>query len=160
MKHREAWTRIAQGDSDLAVIAEDDIIISPRSLEYLIYLIDSLPTGADYIDIAGGGGDITGPDGTTRYIPFKPRVGNKCVNKHFFEIFPPKTRTTCGAIVTRLFARRLIDLNPPICLGIDWMLNWAFVQLATKVYWVEPTVFGHGSQINIYNSIREAERRE
>ncbi len=147
LKHREAWTRLAEGKASYGVIAEDDIIFSERSLNDLIQLLNDLPQGAEYVDIAGG-------------VGFFPRADNKLVNKRFHEIDPPKTRTTCGAILARSFARQLIDLNPPICLGIDWMLNWAFTQLDTKVYWVEPTVFGHGSMMKIYESLREAERRE
>jgi hypothetical protein len=147
LKHREAWNRLAESDAVYGVIAEDDIIFNDRSLIDLQQLIRELPHGAEYIDIAGGAG-------------FFPRADNKLVNKRFYEIDPPKTRTTCAAILTRSFARKLIDLNAPICLGIDWTLNWAFAQLRTKVYWVEPTVFGHGSMMRIYESLREAERRE
>jgi tetratricopeptide (TPR) repeat protein len=142
LKHRAAWKNIADGDTDWAIIAEDDIIFNPHSFNYLIRLIKNVPRDAEYVDIAAGQG-------------FRPRIGNRCVNDHFFEIDPPKTRTTCAAIVSRLFARRLIALNSPICLGIDWMLNWTFKQLGTKVYWVEPTVFAHGSQLNVYTSFRE-----
>jgi tetratricopeptide (TPR) repeat protein len=149
LKHQEVWTRIAKGNENYAVIAEDDIIFTEQSLNYLLQLINDLPQGAEYIDIAGAEG------GT-----WLPRADNKLVNKRFYEIDPPKTRTTCAAILTRSFARKLIDLNAPICLGIDWMLNWAFMQLGTKVYWVEPTVFGHGSMMKMYESLREAEHRE
>jgi Tfp pilus assembly protein PilF/GR25 family glycosyltransferase involved in LPS biosynthesis len=144
LKHREAWKNIAEGASDWAIIAEDDIIFYPQSLSYLSHLVSDPPKNADYIDIAAGQG-------------FRPRIGNRCINDHFFEMDPPKTRTTCAAIVSRLFAQRLIGLNSPICLGIDWMLNWAFGQLGAKVYWVEPTAFAHGSQINVYPSFRETE---
>jgi len=142
LKHREAWKSVADGDADWAIIAEDDIIFNSHSLGYLMRLINDLPRNAEYIDIAAGQG-------------FRPRTGNKCINDHFFEIDPPKTRTTCATIISRLLAQRLINLKPPTCLGIDWMLNWAFKQLGTKVYWVEPTVFAHGSQLNVYTSFRE-----
>lgn len=147
LKHREAWKRLAESTANYGIIAEDDIIFNRSSLSDLLELINALPQGAEYIDIAGGAG-------------FFPRTDNKLVNKQFYEIDPPKTRTTCAAILTRSFARKLIDLNAPICLGIDWMLNWVFKKLSTKVYWVEPTVFGHGSMMKIYGSLREAERRE
>ena len=145
LKHREAWARIAEGDAHCGVIAEDDIVFSEKSLDYLSQLIEQLPADAEYIDIAGGCG-------------FFPRLGNSVIGKEFYEIDPPKTRTTCAAIVTRQFAQRIIDLNPPLCLGIDWMLNWVFTRLDTKVLWVEPTVFGHGSQMKFWDSLREAER--
>jgi hypothetical protein len=108
--------------------------------------MNNLPGDVEYADIAGG-------------VGFKPRIGNKRINNYFYEVLPPKTRTTCAAILTKTFAQRLTKLNAPICLGIDWMLNWAFMKLNAKVHWVEPTVFGHGSQMNIYPSIREAEHQ-
>jgi hypothetical protein len=145
LKHREAWARLTGGDAQHAVIAEDDIILNPASLSYLLQLMEHLPDGAEYVDIAGG-------------LEFYPRADNRLFDRNFYEIDPPKTRTTCAAIVSRSFARRLIALDPPICFGIDWMLNWAFGQLGTKVYWAEPTVFGHGSQMRVYSSLREEER--
>jgi hypothetical protein len=147
LKHREAWNRLAESRVDYGLIAEDDIIFDNQSLSYLDELMHKLPQGAEYIDIAGGAG-------------FFPRADNKLVNERFYEIDPPKTRTTCAAIVARSLAQKLVDLNVPICLGIDWMLNWVFTQLGTKVYWVEPTVFGHGSMMNVYASLREAERQK
>jgi hypothetical protein len=145
-KHREAWTRIANGKPDFAILAEDEFIFAPQSLKFLVHLMQILPKDAEYVDVAGGAG-------------FRPRIGNKCIHNYFYEIVPPKTRTTCTAILSKTLAQRLIDLNPRACLGIDWMLNWAFMHLNTKVYWVEPTVFGHGSQMNVYASIRESEHR-
>src|SRR5262249_13193943 len=114
-KHREGWARIADGQSDYAVLAEDDIIFAPHSLKYLIQLMENAPRDFENIDIAGGGGRTN----TGGYIGFKPRNGNKRVNNNFYEIIPPKTRTTCAAILSKTFARRLVELNPPICLGID-----------------------------------------
>src|SRR5262249_528203 len=113
-KHREAWARIANGQSDYAVLAEDDIIFASQSLKYLIELMENAPRDFEYIDIAGGGGSTN----TGSYTAFKPRSGNRRVNNNFYEVIPPKTRTTCAAILSKTFARRLIELNPPICLGI------------------------------------------
>jgi Glycosyltransferase family 25 (LPS biosynthesis protein) len=143
-KHREAWTQIASSDFEYAVVAEDDIIFVPQSLKYLVHLLQKLPRDAEYVDIAGGAG-------------FMPRAGNKCVNDYFFEIFPPKARTCCAYILSRSFARRVIEINPPICLPIDITLNWAFTKLNTRVHWVQPTVFGHGSELNVYPSFRAVE---
>src|SRR5262249_7402121 len=98
-KHREGWARIANGQSDCAVLAEDDVIFAPHSLKYLAHLMENAPGNFEYIDIAGGGGQ-TNPGS---YIGFKPRDGNRCVNNNFYEIIPPKTRTTCAAILSKTF---------------------------------------------------------
>jgi hypothetical protein len=60
-------------------------------LTYLPDLLDGFPPNAEYADIGGGVGW------------FVPRIGNKCVNQYFFEIAPPKTRSTCAAILKRPF---------------------------------------------------------
>lgn len=145
LKHREAWTRIAQSDSEYGIVAEDDIIFTERSLAYLSRLLTTLPQDADYVDIAGGCG-------------LTPRVGNKCINGFFYEMQPPRDRTTRAIIVRRSFVRQLIELAPPLCLHPDWTLTWAFAQLRSKVYWVEPTVFGHGSMMQRYRSSLATER--
>jgi hypothetical protein len=140
-KHREAWTRIAESDAEYAIVAEDDIIFSQTSLAYLVDLLKNLPPNVEYADIGGGVGW------------FVPRIGNTCRRKYFYEIVPPKTRATCAAILKQSFVRSLVDLSLPICLSSDWMLNHAFTKLNTKVYWVEPTVFGHGSMMKRYDSL-------
>jgi hypothetical protein len=99
----------------------------------------TLPDDAEYVDVAGG-------------CNLLPRSGNRCVNEYFFAIDPPRDRTVCAALVRRSFVQRLLELALPICLPIDWELTLAFSKLGTKIYWVEPTVFGHGSDMNIYPS--------
>src|SRR5215469_11462290 len=70
LKHREAWARVAQSDSEYGIVAEDDIIFTERSLPYLSQLLTALPQDADYVDIAGGCG-------------LTPRMGNKRINGFF-----------------------------------------------------------------------------
>jgi hypothetical protein len=139
LKHRIAWKKIVEGDQDFAIIAEDDLIVHKHSLSYLSKLLTILPHDFDYIDIAGG-------------LSLSPRVGNRLVNEYFFEIDPPRPRTTCCAIVRKSFADRLLKIDPPIVVGVDWMLINLFNITRSKVYWVEPLVFGHGSQMGTYKS--------
>jgi hypothetical protein len=139
LKHQEAWRRLAAGDAPFAILAEDDIVFRQRSGEYLSRLLQILPSDFDFIDIAGG-------------CNLFPRAANECVNDFFFRIDPPRDRTACCAIVSRKFARKLVDLKLPICLPIDWTLTYAFARTKAHVYWVEPTPFGHGSMMGIYAS--------
>lgn len=139
LQHRAAWEKIANGKSEYAVIAEDDIIFAQGSGEYLRALIAHLPNDFDYIDLAGGCGLL-------------PRADNRVVNEVFYEILPPRDRTCCCALLSRSFARRLLALNLPICLPIDWSLTVAFKAIQAKVYWLHPPVFAHGSEMNIYKS--------
>ncbi len=139
LKHKIAWQRIVNGNFDYAIIAEDDVIVGGQSLPYLSQILETLPHDFDYIDLAGG-------------LGLMPRVGNRLINKYFYEIDPPRTRTTCCAIVRKSLAETMLKINPPMVGGIDWLLIYVFNLIRAKVYWVEPLVFGHGSQMGIYQS--------
>ncbi|HZT51588.1 MAG TPA: hypothetical protein VFA22_06635 [Stellaceae bacterium] len=139
LKHREAWRKVAEGVSDWAIIAEDDILLSADSLRHLAAVTKRLPADFDYVDIAGG-------------CNLVPRAGDQQVNEYFFRIDPPRDRTTCCAIMRKAFARRLVRLGLPIVLPVDWTLTHAMGLLDAKVYWVKPLVFGHGSEMRVYAS--------
>jgi hypothetical protein len=139
LKHERAWKLILEGGHDYAIIAEDDVVVGEKSLAYLDVILKTLPHDFDYIDLAGG-------------LSLTPRVGNRLVNGCFFEIDPPRPRTTCCAILRRSLIERIVEINLPIVVGIDWMLIYMFHLTRSKVYWVEPLVFGHGSQIGLYRS--------
>jgi hypothetical protein len=141
LKNKIAWRRIIEGNFEYAIIAEDDLIVGEQSLTYLAQIMRLLPRDFDYIDLAGG-------------LSLSPRVGNRLVNGYFYEIDPPRPRTCCCTIVRRSFVERILQIDPPIVFGIDWMLIHVFHLIRAKVYWVEPLVFGHGSQIGIYQSNR------
>jgi hypothetical protein len=139
LKHRIAWERIAAGDSDYAIVAEDDVVLFDHSLEYLSRILTLLPQDFDYIDLAGGVGLSAGQ-------------GEPVINSYFFEIDPPRDRTSCCAIVRKKFAQRILQLDARIVLGSDWMLTYLFNLTQARVYWAEPLVFGHGSQMQVYRS--------
>lgn len=139
LKHRIAWKRIAVGDSDYAIVAEDDVVLFDGSLDYLSRILTMLPQDFDYIDLAGG-------------VGLSPGRGERMVNSYFFEIDPPRDRTSCCAIVRKEFAQRILQVDAQIVLGSDWMLTYLFNLTRAKVYWAEPLVFGHGSQMQIYPS--------
>jgi hypothetical protein len=141
LKNKIVWRRIMEDKSDYAVIAEDDLIVGETSVTYLSEILSSLPTDFDFIDIAGG-------------LSLQPRVGNKLVNRYFYEIDPPRPRTCCCTIVHKSFVERILLLDLPIVMAIDWMLLHVFNLIRAKVYWVEPLVFGHGSQMGVYQSER------
>jgi hypothetical protein len=139
LKHRFAWQQIADGPDEWALVAEDDIVHFDYSLSYLMKIIDTLPTDSEYIDLAGGCGLF-------------PRIGNRVVNKVFFEIEPGRDRTTCCALVRKSFVQRLLGNISSICIPVDWHLTHSFARFGTKVYWLDPPLFGHGSEMKIYKS--------
>jgi len=139
LKHRIAYERIIDGGFEYAIIAEDDLLFNAQSEAYLQEILRLLPNDFDYIDLAGG-------------LGLSPRVGNRLVNGYFYEIDPPRPRTTCCAILRRGLVERFLRINPPLVGGIDWMLIYLFRLIRAKVYWVEPLVFRHGSQEGAYQS--------
>lgn len=139
LKHRIAYQRIIDCGFDYAIVAEDDVIFNPQSHQRLSEVLSALPNDFDYVDLAGG-------------IGLMPRAGNPCINHYFYQIVPPRPRTTCCAIVRRSLAERFMQINPPVVGGIDWMLIYVFKLMKAKVFWVEPRVFAHGSQEGQYRS--------
>jgi hypothetical protein len=142
MKHRAVWERIAADSAPFAIVAEDDIILGPNTPAYLGHMLSTRPDDADYIDLAGG-------------CNLRPRAGNAVRNSMFFMMQPPRDRTTCCALVSRRLAREIVALKPSICLPVDWALTYFFTLLQSRVYWLEPPLFGHGSEMKVYpNSLR------
>lgn len=139
LKHRIAWDRIAAQDVDYAIIAEDDVVLFDHSLAYLSTLLATLPDDFDYVDLAGG-------------VGLSAVRGDPVINSHFFKIDPPRDRTSCCAIIRKGFAQRILETDPQIVLGSDWMLTYLFNAIGANVYWVEPLAFGHGSQMQVYRS--------
>jgi hypothetical protein len=139
LKHRIAWERIADLAGEYAIVAEDDVVLFDHSLGYLDRILATLPDDFDYVDLAGG-------------VGLSAVRGDPVVNTHFFKIDPPRDRTSCCAIVRKRFAQRMLATDPRIVLGSDWMLTYLFNALRANVYWVEPLVFGHGSQMHVYQS--------
>jgi hypothetical protein len=139
LKHKLAWERIASGEADYAIVAEDDLILFDHSLPYLARLLATLPEDFDYIDLAGGAGLF-------------PSRADRTVNSCFYAIDPPRDRTSCCAILRKRFVQRVLRTDPEIVLGFDWMLTYLFNLTGAKVYWAEPLAFGHGSQMQVYGS--------
>jgi len=139
LKHRLAWQRIAEGEAEWGIVAEDDILLHDHSFKALADLPILLPPDADYVDLAGGCGML-------------PRMGNAVVNEVFFAIDPPNTRTVCCALMARSLARRLVAMALPVCLPVDWTLTYALTLERSQVYWMHPPVFVHGSETSVYRS--------
>ena len=137
LKHRLAWEKIASGHQEWGIVAEDDILYKKDTRQYFERIVESLPEGFGYIDLAGGCGLL-------------PRNGNRLLNNYFYEIDPPRDRTTCCAILSKSFAKAILELHLPICLPVDWTLTYAFSIIRPKVYWLAPLLFGHGSEMNVY----------
>lgn len=140
LAHRRAWECIVESNIDYGCVLEDDFIVCENSLQRLDELIQCLPEEWDYIDIAGGAGLYVREE--------TPVFGN------LYPMDPPRNRTMCGYIISRKFCERILQTNCPIVLPVDWQLCYFCINLDAKVFWVEPSIFIHGSETGHYVNSR------
>jgi hypothetical protein len=141
LKHRRAWECIVESGLDYGCVLEDDFIVRESSLQELNEVMKRLPAQWDYIDIAGGAGLHVREE--------------KQVAENIYRMEPPRGRTACGYLINRKFCERILALDCPITLGIDWQFNYLFLALEAKVFWIEPTIFLHGSEAGFYSTHRQ-----
>lgn len=141
LKHLQAWKKIAEGSESYACVLEDDFMLKPDSLARLDALIGHLPQACDYIDLAGGCG-------------FHCREEEE-VSPGLRRLSVARTRTTCAYLISRDLCRRISALDVcPSAVAIDWMLNNIFTRINCAVYWTEPEIFLHGSEITRSSNLR------
>ncbi len=141
-KHRECLRRIVASGKPYSLVIEDDAIFSNTSIDQISTLM-GLDLGLNsFIDIAGGAG--LSPINVFTH-DFKSGIG-------LYKISPPFTRTICSYVVGIEFAETFINLNPPPCVAIDHFYTYLFQTTLPPVYWTMPTILGHGSELDRYQS--------
>jgi hypothetical protein len=141
LAHRRAWECIIESNLDYGCVLEDDFMVCEDSLQRLDDLMQGLPAEWDYIDIAGGAG---------LYIREETPVSS-----NLYRMDPPRNRTVCGYLISRKFCERILQTDCPIALPIDWQLCYFFSVLDAKVFWAEPSIFIHGSEMGHYVNSRK-----
>lgn len=139
LKHRAAYRKIIADNYKFGVILEDDFILEDNSITALHSLINNTTVDWDFIDIAGGAG-------------LTPREQDHEVNPGLFSIQPPRTRTTCGYLISNRLCREIINLNTPPTAPCDWELTYFMQRFNAKAFWLMPTIIIHGSEIKAYQS--------
>ena len=141
LKHYHALSKIAQGNKNYGLIAEDDILLGSRSAE--LFTVSSkgfASCSGDYLDLAGGCG---------------LRIRNKNSKDNISRVSPPNTRTNACYIVSRDLARLLVENYFPFIHPIDWHLLYLLNILnVDRCYWTVEEVFIHGSECGAYSSWR------
>ncbi|MPN08918.1 hypothetical protein SDC9_156206 [bioreactor metagenome] len=139
LKHRSAYRKIIANNYKFGIILEDDFILKDDSIAALNNLISYNIADWDFIDIAGGAG-------------LTPREQDQEVIPCLFSIQPPRTRTTCGYIISNRLCREIINLNTPPTAPCDWELTYFMQRFNAKAFWLNPTILIHGSETELYQS--------
>ena len=142
LKHRYCWASILDSNAEFGLVLEDDIIFKDTSIDQLFTLLKNIDLKYfDYIDL--GGGCMLKPDGLN-FSQFND------TNIYYLKV--PSTRTTCAYLISKDFASPLISNQPKIMFPIDFQLTYCFNIFQSKVGWIDPEIFIHGSEHGYYNS--------
>lgn len=141
MKHFYALACIANGSSAFGLIAEDDILIHKTSATQFKYIIEeAISRGASYVDLAGGCG--------LHALPMSH-------GSNLARVVPPRTRTNACYLVSKKYARAIINRFFPYCFPIDWHLQYILLSLdIDSCYWAVNPPFIHGSETGHVQSWR------
>lgn len=139
LKHRAVYQQILANNYSFGIVLEDDFILSDNSINALNKILTNKTLDWDFIDIAGGAG-------------LTPRQQDEEVCPGLFSMLPPRTRTTCGYLISNRLCKDIINLNIPPTAPCDWELTYFMQQLNAKAYWTMPTVILHGSELKMYQS--------
>lgn len=139
LKHRAVYQKVLDNNYKFGIILEDDFILKDNSVAALQNIISNSIVEWDFIDIAGGAG-------------LTPREQDKEVSPGLFSIVPPRTRTTCGYLISNRLCKKIVTLNMPPTAPCDWELTYFMQRFNAKAFWTMPTIILHGSEINLYQS--------
>lgn len=139
LKHRAAFQKIIDHNYKFGIILEDDFILKDTSVAALQNILGSSMIDWDFIDLAGGA-ELT------------PREQDEEVIPGVFSIQPPRTRTTCGYMISNRLCKEIVNLHMPPIAPCDWELTYYLLRFSAKAFWTEPAVFIHGSETDQYKS--------
>ncbi|QNJ27809.1 hypothetical protein SynA1524_00086 [Synechococcus sp. A15-24] len=146
LKHYCALLHIAEGKESHGLIAEDDILEQPDTLELFNEVKKFIDAkNPDYIDVAGGAGLHCKNDNSSQ-----PQL--------FVQVLPPRTRTNAGYVVSKRLAKIIVQKYLPLCFPIDWQLQYIlykYSNMPISCYWMQKTLYLHGSETVSYQSWRD-----
>lgn len=154
-KHVRAWGRFLDSGADFLLCFEDDAVFKDDSVQRIKDLLGILsqrnPGTRIYVDLAGG----------CKLDELKIvnlETGQDASFKHYSK---PVTNTACGYLMNRQLAvafHSILTRRPWLRLiGIDWMMNSLFIQMANDGMKCDcmhavPTIFKHGTTTGEYVS--------
>lgn len=152
-KHIRAWSFFLDSDADYLILFEDDAIFNEDSKLRLNNLLDKLRqeelTQNLYVDLAGGC--------NLDSLKVDQLLSSRDESFRYYK--KPVTNTACAYLINKSLANhfhRVLTQKPWLRLiGVDWMMNTLFINLAREgidciCMHAEPTIFKHGSTTGEY----------
>jgi GR25 family glycosyltransferase involved in LPS biosynthesis len=135
-KHYYSYSCISKTDTS-ALILEDDVYFDPTNLDEFVLGLEKEQAPYDFIFF--GTGCNLSMRGTGLLLN-ENRLRAKCTDSY---------------VVTPKGAKALLSSveKEGVHLPIDWDLNYRFLKLNSKVYWLEPGITSQGSQDGTYVSL-------
>ena len=155
-KHHRAWSEFAGSQASTALVIESDATWALNADDRLSAVIDALPSATPaYVNLAGGLSDRRLDIGALSVHSNEHKPGG--VRKYE----PAVTNTSCAYLINRPMAQLLVSYlrSQPDdrVLGIDWLVNAAFMQARESdqkvVCWHSyPPILIHGSLMGLTQS--------
>lgn len=162
-KHVDAWRALVASDCGAALIVESDATwipdVSNRVAEIAREIDPFTPT---YVNVAGGLSE-------SRIRTASLRLGGDHLGVGLMTYARPVTNTSCAYLITRTLAGKFLDSlegsGDLAALGVDWLLNWSFMELTARGCVImcahaEPPLLIHGSQAGLTRSWHPARSGE
>jgi len=151
LSHFDAYKKIAQSESESALILEDDVIFDPQFMEKLNVYLGELPPDFDMLFLGNGCG---------LHIPSDQILPGKHVYEKSHDPTDwgglGATRCLDSYIVSKEGAVKICEylehLQYQINTPIDWWLNKPIREKNMKVFWAEPTIASQGTQFGNYQT--------
>jgi hypothetical protein len=154
-KHIASWRSLATGDCGVALVLESDATWIPGSSVRLVGIARRLdPSIPTYLNLAGGLSE-------THLRTSVLRADDQPMIEGLTTYTRPVTNTSCAYLVTHSLAEQLLEyLDDNVdhaSLGVDWLINAAFIEMTARGVMVrcahaEPPVLIHGSQAGLTRS--------
>jgi hypothetical protein len=154
-KHIRAWSTFLETGADFLICFEDDAVFKEQSVVRITELLNTLFQGnidkRIYIDLAGGC--------TLEQLRIDNLENGRDASFRLYR--KPVTNTACVYLMSRPLVSlfyEIITRKPLLRLiGIDWMMNKLFIELADQgldcgCMHADPTIFDHGTTTGEYVS--------
>lgn len=142
-KHFYALAGIAHGHDLYGIVAEDDILSNAKTNSLFSDAVSAAYSlNYDYIDLAGG----------ANLHPEK-LINTETTTKNVVDISPARTRTNACYLISRRYARLVVNRFFPLAFPIDWHLQHIFATCPPlRCGWSIEAPFIHGSELGAYRS--------
>jgi hypothetical protein len=138
VKQLRVWLECAEQDEPYLVL-EDDVIFNASTFDIVDNLVNNI-TDWDIIMMGISGGLKAGDNG-------------------LYKVEPPMTKGLSAYLLNPEFARKMKPDLKNISMAVDWELNYLTQKHNCRMLWLEPAIFGQGSQGGPFKSAIQDEWR-